>query len=626
LRLRLKEHTHQFNFEFHKEKEMADFRKLLLALMAGILLFTTVAASADSTYACSATAVPVLVRSEGLAEPVGDIELTCSGTIPSGGIMTTVRLTLSTNITSNSLTSSSSVAAAGDVTEAMLILDSGANGYRGYQSVSPFLTYSDGTQNLYQGIKIADNQIEWNSVWLAAPSSTGYTKHIRITNVRGNAYSRGDYATIYATINLTGASTVGVDNNMLVVADTTPGMVFSVTSDSYKNCVVPHWHLGQETGYYSDVSIGSPSGSYSLLTFTELFSNAFRPVGDAASDNTVPGGGYKNESGFNPGSLAAGSLYRQSSIGQASFGTRLFVRLKDVPSDVTVKVPTQIVTPYGMVLDLVDTPGSAGASDSYSAGSITATAAVTNNRFAYEVTDVAADSYAPLGWEEDVEIPVFLSYTAPATAGVTVTASGTLAPISTVGVMDYTAPEPRFADKGVDKDIFTIGYCRTVLLFPYVTNQANFDTGIAIANTSSDPLYTSTTGSPTEAQSGVCKLYYYGNTSGGAAPAAQTSPTVAGGGHFVMMLSGGGGVYAPDGGFTSCDSGACVAPLFQGYMFALCDFQYAHGFAFVSDYGSTKLAMGYLALVVPDNGYDRNPTNAVWSSEHHFNSGEQLSQ
>ena len=33
---------------------------------------------------------------------------------------------------------------------------------------------------------------------------------------------------------------------------------------------------------------------------------------------------------------------------------------------------------------------------------------------------------------------------------------------------------------------------------------------------------------------------------------------------------------------------------------AVCRFQYAHGFAFISDLGARNLAMGYLALVIPD--------------------------
>ena len=37
-------------------------------------------------------------------------------------------------------------------------------------------------------------------------------------------------------------------------------------------------------------------------------------------------------------------------------------------------------------------------------------------------------------------------------------------------------------------------------------------------------------------------------------------------------------------------------------MFAVCNFQYAHGFAFISDVGARNLAMGYLAVVIPDPG------------------------
>ena len=41
-------------------------------------------------------------------------------------------------------------------------------------------------------------------------------------------------------------------------------------------------------------------------------------------------------------------------------------------------------------------------------------------------------------------------------------------------------------------------------------------------------------------------------------------------------------------------------------MIAVCQFQLAHGFAFVSDIGARNLAMGYLALVLPDGTDSRN--------------------
>lgn len=128
----------------------------------------------------------------------------------------------------------------------------------------------------------------------------------------------------------------------------------------------------------------------------------------------------------------------------------------------------------------------------------------------------------------------------------------------------------------------------TSLLFPFVTNQAGFDTAIVISNTSLDTVGTTP-------QSGTCTLNYFGaTTGGGASPAAQTSQTVPAGAQLTFTLSSGGsfGIAATSG--------------FQGYIIATCNFQYAHGFAFISDVGAQRLATSYLALVIPAGG--RNPS------------------
>jgi hypothetical protein len=117
-----------------------------------------------------------------------------------------------------------------------------------------------------------------------------------------------------------------------------------------------------------------------------------------------------------------------------------------------------------------------------------------------------------------------------------------------------------------------------------VTNQAGFDTGMAISNTSEDWL-------GTDVQQGACTIHYHGSTTGGgAAPPEQTSTTIAGGEQLIFTLSGGNQAQGIEGG-----------PEFQGYIIAVCDFQYAHGFAFITDGfgGVPALAQGYLALVIP---------------------------
>jgi hypothetical protein len=44
---------------------------------------------------------------------------------------------------------------------------------------------------------------------------------------------------------------------------------------------------------------------------------------------------------------------------------------------------------------------------------------------------------------------------------------------------------------------------------------------------------------------------------------------------------------------------------FTGYLIAQCNFQLAHGYAFISDYGARNLAQGYLALVLNINSGSR---------------------
>jgi hypothetical protein len=137
-------------------------------------------------------------------------------------------------------------------------------------------------------------------------------------------------------------------------------------------------------------------------------------------------------------------------------------------------------------------------------------------------------------------------------------------------IASSSLPIPRFIDTSTATNVVAVTICRTNLLFPFVTNQSGFDTGLAISNTSTDPFGTA-------AQQGPCTLNFYGAN----APAAVTTASIASGTTYTNLAS-------------------LAAPNFQGYMIAVCNFQYAHGFAFVSDLGARNLAMGYLALIIPD--------------------------
>jgi hypothetical protein len=205
--------------------------------------------------------------------------------------------------------------------------------------------------------------------------------------------------------------------------------------------------------------------------------------------------------------------------------------------------------------------------------------------FTWEVTDARPFN------NDVVYFAVDLVWDANTSAGVpglgTATVNGSYAPLSTVVLADDDSPRPRFFDDSVAEDLFTINSCATNLLWPYVTNQAGFDTGMVISNTSLDPFGTAT-------QEGACTIYYYGfTTGGGPAPAPVTTPTVPAGEHAIWTLSTGGTVQT---------SGGTIAavPGFQGYVIAHCEFQMAHGYAFISDIGASKLAQGYLALIMDE--------------------------
>jgi hypothetical protein len=163
---------------------------------------------------------------------------------------------------------------------------------------------------------------------------------------------------------------------------------------------------------------------------------------------------------------------------------------------------------------------------------------------------------------DTVEVLVAVSYVANTSSNLpavgTASVAGSFAPLSTVTTASTTDLQPRFASTGSAVTLFNIIPCSTNILFPFLTNQVGFDSGIAIANTSTDPFGTAP-------QAGTCTMNYYGETTGrGAAPAAQTSQVSPSGRTLTATLSSGG------------NYGVAATPGFQGYMIAQCRFQYAH--------------------------------------------------
>jgi hypothetical protein len=358
------------------------------------------------------------------------------------------------------------------------------------------------------------------------------------------------------------------------------------------------------------------------VRFREGFQTAFKPQIIAGQEASVPGVVYNSESGFvSTGTARTGSA-DTGIAGVADSGTRLAARFTNIPAGIRLFVAgrASVGTSAGSDAVLVTTDA-AGASNigqpsisrplptpPFSQGNLTCgTAPDRSPAIEVPLTNGAGTAV----WEVTASNPsanetfIFnyaIAYRHNPGQGVpgvgTGTVIGNLAPFYTANnqverMATTILPIPRFGARTDSSTALTMNACQSNLLFPYVTNWAGFDTGIAIANTSQDPF-----GSPADRlQNGRCRLNYYGRLANGNPPTTtseQTDRDVAAGETITLVLSSGGGL------------GLKGNPNFQGYIIAQCDFQFAHGFAFITDgpIGQARVAEGYLALVL--DGADEN--------------------
>ena len=589
---------------------MADFRKWIPVLALLALLAGTASAQVGPALTCTSNAgVPPIVRAEGLTELVGDVVLNCTGGVAGTTFNVNWQIFLNTNVTSRLVGGSSSQ------TEALLMLDELTS-----TGGVPCLSGSSSctaTPNTFRGAKAQDNSLVWLGVPFVAPGSG--TRIIRITNVRANANQIGASSTLVPSqivmyISASGSTSVPINNPQQTVAFIQPGILFDIrncnnsdaagSNNAFNQCSsVNSTQFGSSSENADTSSSGRSPGSQVTLRYRENFATAFKPQLATGQITSVPGIVYNSESGF---IYQSGTVSIGADTGVATNGTRLIARFSNIPAGVKVEVGLNNTFGTGSLgLSLVSTDPN-GLTGAITTGgflpSISASATANVCKLAPTVTfptaeiPISATGTATAVWEitssnasasETAAIPVIVSYTANTANNLpglgTATVVGGFAPVVTGSDAGkaQASPVPRFADASISRTLFTINTCATNLLFPFVTNQAGFDTGIAIANTSQDPFGTAN-------QTGTCKLNFYGGTTGGgAAPAAITTQAIPAGNTLVFSLSAGGSFGVGTG-----------AAGFQGYMIAQCSFQYAHGYAFISDLGAQKLAQGYLALVM----------------------------
>jgi len=376
-----------------------------------------------------------------------------------------------------------------------------------------------------------------------------------------------------------------------------------------------------------DVSI---SGTGGVGTFSST--GSFQPLFfyNVAPQN-VPGYAYNTESAFQP-TLPNGTTYLDNRLGSANFGTRILLRFNNIGTGARLILPGVVpltidnstgsgnpIPPsavagwtggYIVLLGTSDLQGNIGSftnqfnsagtfsnsSFFFSSGPFKGLGAIAPFNSAFETTVTAGSAAAVYevvnadpSAVEQANIPIgvaFISNTAqniPTPGQSTVNVS--FAPLSTVNTASGSDPIPRFCDRSTPLNTFHIDICVCNLLFPFVTQAPGFDTGVAIANTTTDPYGTTP-------QTGPVDMFFYGQvTGGGALPTALQHQTTTGnvpsGQVMTWTTFGGAGAFA---------AGLQPTPGFTGYMIAIAKFQYCHGFAFISDLGAQKLAEGYLAI------------------------------
>jgi hypothetical protein len=646
---------------------MVDFRRFALAL-AVLALFAGMASAqvggigVGTPLSCqtNVTVTPAL-RGEGYTEQTGDLTLACTGgnVLPIGASIPLVNITVfyNTTVTSRLLPSTQGLGT-NNSSEALLMIDEPGSGLQGYGPglaqtlcITPLTgcpatvggfnnqlsTGYTNPANVYQGI-VSGNSVTFFGVPALPPGTQG-TRVFRITNVRVNAVplaggSASGAQPVQASISISGATSLSLTQSSLAVGFVQSGLTATVSSaattlqqcasqtkvlagylnfaenfgTAFKTRVVP-----QSNSQYAG-QLGNPG-----VNIPPYFNSATPPAALLTNQNT-PGAIYNSESNF---------VYPLGTSGQvaglADYGTRLKAIFNNIPSGVNVFVSVTNVTnnttqaPQPSLIGnnsissyalLVNGETSSDGSLSGFFPSITATdnAAGTGVSFLAQVPITAGTGQAV--WEvvntnpnatETFTFGAYITYSAnvaqSSPAAGTSTVNLSYAATATSGAASSSLTIPRFVSDGTAaRTLMTINICRTILLYPYITNQAGFDTGLTVANTSQDPYTVNS--KITAAQNGSCVFTWYGGTT--TAPTTPPAPTntgnIAGGTVWAGLASN-------------------LVPFYQGYAFAVCNFQYAHGFAFISDLGARNLAMGYLAVVLTDPGTSARPATNVTTSE-----------
>lgn len=416
------------------------------------------------------------------------------------------------------------------------------------------------------GAGLANNSILTATVNIGGTLTVGNSAPVQVATAK---------TAIKTTSNASGFSTVGgpINASTLNIASCAP--------------VIP-----TPAGSPSTVKVGpdpSVGGINSLqVTIQEGFTGAFR----ASQANGGTEDIFAQPAAVSTAAVAVGPETSDGTMTGSVNGTRLLIILNGVPTGMAVYAPRTLPaksdgrsgtingsnTNLGLATPVItrvignDVDGSGGAAggviqDQFDLVSADSKGNVT---IVYEVTAesiLTTNLYA---------INLALSGTAPVGTG---TISGALG-FGPTGTPTINPSRPQGIGVGKPATVATVNACASYLLFPWVaeTNDGNYSTGMAIANTSSDPPGAAPAGIGTASQTGDVNLFFF--PSDGSASFTQKIGTGVKGGQTVTFVT------------------LSLKKAFTGYVIAVCGFSFGHGFAFIDNPigGQNGFAQGYLAL------------------------------
>jgi hypothetical protein len=543
---------------------MSNFRIKVLGLTALATAFAGLSYGQSITCTGALTSVSVAgptfsnptLRAEGETELVADVQATtCTTTATTtGAVFATLNLPITSKLIS-------------------------ATGYTG-NSDATLLYTQGGVTTPYPGT-VTGEQVSFSGVTF----TTGAAFNLEIANVRVNAtgatspqvtetvdiqYTSGGLSTNYNPATAAGAQ--DVSNNQFQI-----GYILASLGATNFAGTAPF----NVTNYTVCSGNPLPAGGTTTVSATNL---AF-----TVNIKELVGGAFKTQAEEVGAYIPAGA--NATGIGTATSSDEIVLTLGNVPASATVYLP-QTLTVNGTTIALttssvattpaaINTLGNQAAftpSNGTVTATYTVTAAVSTGASTFPIT----------------VYPIFAANSAPAQGAITALTS--YAPAAAV-----TGPAsgiPTFAvSTATPINGSTITICQTTLMFPYVTNATGFETGIAISNTTTDNLKT-TGGSVATPTNGTCTLNFYGNA---AQPTATVTPTLG-------AYSAAAPTVVPV--FANILTNMVGSGGFSGYAIAQCNFQEAHGFAFITDTtGTFSGTEGYLAVIVPNTRGENTETS-----------------